>query len=169
MVVGPPLERCAMIALTSVLVPTDFSDASEVALLYAKAFAHAFGASLHVLHVVQEPFSQPWAVEAHGFALATMQEDWMREAKARMQAILTPEERSTHNAQLLTVLGHPVVEILEYASSHTIDLIVMGTHGRGPLGHMLMGSVAERVVRKAPCPVLTVRHREREFVVPDYP
>jgi nucleotide-binding universal stress UspA family protein len=158
-----------MIALKSVLVPTDFSDASEAALLYAKAFARAFGASLHVLHVVQEPFSQPWAVEAHGFALATMQEDWMREAKGRVQTILTPDERSTYKAQLMTVLGHPVVEILEYAGSNAIDLIVMGTHGRGPLGHMLMGSVAERIVRKAPCPVLTVRHLARDFVVPDYP
>jgi nucleotide-binding universal stress UspA family protein len=168
MVVAPP-DEWTMIALTSVLVPTDFSDASDVAVLYGKAFARAFGASLHVLHVVQEPFAQPWAVEAHGFALATMQEDWMREAKIRVEAILTSEDRSTHKAQLLTVLGHPVVEILEYASAHAIDLIVMGTHGRGPLGHMLMGSVAERVVRKAPCPVLTVRHREREFVVPDEP
>jgi nucleotide-binding universal stress UspA family protein len=158
-----------MIALTSVLVPTDFSDASETALLYAKAFARAFGASLHVLHVVQEPFSQPWAVEAHGFALATMQEDWMREAKARIQTILAPDEPGTYRAELVTVLGHPVVEILDYAASHAIDLIVMGTHGRGPLGHMLMGSVAERIVRKAPCPVLTVRHSAREFVVPDHP
>jgi len=158
-----------MIALKSVLVPTDFSDASEAALLYGKAFVRAFGASMHVLHVVQEPFAQPWAVEAHGFALATMQEDWMREAKGRVQAILTPEERSTYKAQLLTVLGHPVVEILEYPRTQAIDLIVMGTHGRGPLGHMLMGSVAERVVRKAPCPVLTVRHVEREFVLPDHP
>ena len=65
------------------------------------------------------------------------------------------------------MLGHPVVEILKYAAAQPIDLIVIGTHGRGPLGHMLMGSVAERVVRKAPCPVLTVRHPEREFVVPD--
>jgi nucleotide-binding universal stress UspA family protein len=67
----------------------------------------------------------------------------------------------------VTVLGHPVVEILKYAETHPIDLIVIGTHGRGPLGHMVMGSTAERVVRKAPCPVLTVRHPEREFVVGD--
>jgi nucleotide-binding universal stress UspA family protein len=62
------------------------------------------------------------------------------------------------------VLGHPVSEILSYARDRQVDLIVMGTHGRGPLGHVVMGSVAERVVRRAPCPVLTVRPEEHEFV-----
>jgi nucleotide-binding universal stress UspA family protein len=156
-----------MIALKNVLVPTDFSEPSGVALRYGKALADAFDASLHVLHVVQEPFAQPWAVEAYGFSLATLQEDWMREAKARIEQTLSADERTKYNARLLTALGHPVVEVLKYANEHPIDLIVLGTHGRGPLGHVLMGSVAERVVRKAPCPVLTVRHPERGFVSPE--
>lgn len=156
-----------MIALKTVLVPTDFSDTSEVALRYAKALAGAFDASLHVLHVVQEPFAQPWAVEAYGFSLAALQEQWMREATSRVETTLSPEERTRYRAESTTVLGHPVMEILRYATAHNIDLIVLGTHGRGPLGHMVMGSVAERIVRKAPCPVLTVRHPEREFVTPD--
>jgi nucleotide-binding universal stress UspA family protein len=151
-----------MIALNTVLVATDFSETSDVALRYGKAFAKAFGASLHVLHVVQEPFAQPWAVEAYGFSLATLQDEWVRDAKARIEKTLTDEERATYRAQLVTVLGHPVVEILKYAQEHQIDLIVLGTHGRGPLGHMVMGSVAERVVRKASCPVLTVRHPDRD-------
>jgi nucleotide-binding universal stress UspA family protein len=156
-----------MIALNTVLVPTDFSETSDVALRYGKALAGAFGASLHVLHVVQEPFAQPWAVEAYGFSLATLQEDWMREAKTRIEETVTADERTKYRAQLATVLGHPVVEILRYAGEHNVDLVVIGTHGRGPLGHMVMGSVAERVVRKSNCPVLTVHHPEREFVVPD--
>lgn len=156
-----------MIALKTVLVATDFSETSAVALRYAKAFAHAFGASLHVLHVVQEPFAQPWAVEAYGFSLATLQEDWVREAKTRIETTLTAEERASYRAELATRLGHPVVEILKYANEQRVDLVVIGTHGRGPLGHMVMGSVAERIVRKATCPVLTVHHPEREFVVPD--
>jgi nucleotide-binding universal stress UspA family protein len=154
-----------MIALQNVLVPTDFSETSAIALRYGKALAGAFDASLHVLHVVQEPFAQPWAVEAYGFSLATLQEEWLREAKTRMAQTLSDAERAKYRADLTTVLGHPVVEILKYAADHVVDLIVLGTHGRGPLGHMVMGSVAERVVRKAPCPVLTVRHPEREFVV----
>jgi nucleotide-binding universal stress UspA family protein len=157
----------SMIALKSVLVATDFSETSDAALRYGKALAEAFGASLHVLHVVQEPFAQPWAVEAYGFSLSTLQEEWMREAKIKIEHTLTAEERTKYNAALITVLGHPVVEILKYADDHAIDLIVIGTHGRGPLGHMVMGSVAERVVRKARCPVLTVHHNEREFVVPN--
>jgi nucleotide-binding universal stress UspA family protein len=156
-----------MIALKTVLVATDFSETSDVALRYGKALAQAFGASLHVVHVVQEPFAQPWAVEAYGFSLATLQEEWVREAKVRMEQTLTPDERTSFRAELVTLLGHPVVEILKYANERNMDLVVIGTHGRGPLGHMVMGSVAERVVRKATCPVLTVHHPEREFVVPD--
>lgn len=158
-----------MITLKIVLVPTDFSETSEVAVQYGKALAAAFDAALHVVHVVQEPFAQPWAVEAYGFSLATLQEEWLRDAKTRIEQILTAEERTRYKASLVTVIGHPVVEILKYAEQHPVDLIVIGTHGRGPLGHMVMGSVAERIVRKAPCPVLSVRHPEREFVVPDQP
>ena len=62
--------------------------------------------------------------------------------------------------------GPPFLEIVRYAQEANIDLIVLGTHGRGGLAHMLLGSVAEKVVRKAPCPVLTVRHPEHEFVAP---
>jgi nucleotide-binding universal stress UspA family protein len=64
-------------------------------------------------------------------------------------------------------VGGPYVEIVRYAKERDIDIIVMGTHGRGFMAHMLMGSVAEKVVRKAPCAVLTVRHPEHEFVIPD--
>jgi nucleotide-binding universal stress UspA family protein len=156
-----------MIVLKQVLVPTDFSDTSAVALRYGKALAEAFGAALHILHVVQEPFAQPWAVEAYGFSLATLQDEWLREAKTRMDAVLHPDDRVRYHATLTTLLGHPVVEILKYADDHQIDLIVLGVRGGGPLNKIMMGSVAERVVRKAPCPVLTVRHPEREFITPD--
>lgn len=153
-----------MIALKHVLVPTDFSETSDVALKYGKAFAAAFGATLHVVHVIEEPYGQPWAVEAYGFSLAALQDEWIKEAKGRMEKILSDEERASLKAVTTTVLGHPVMEILRYAKDNNIDLIVMGTHGRGPLGHVVMGSVAERLVRKSPCPVLTVRSEEREFV-----
>ena len=155
-----------MITLKTVLVPVDFSETSDAALRYGKALAQAFGASLHLLHVVQEPYSQPWAVEAYGFSLATLQEDWIKDARARLDQAVTADDRAALHARTTTLLGHPVTEILRYAADEKIDLIVMGTHGRGPLGHMIMGSVAERVVRRSPCPVLTVRHPEREFVDP---
>jgi nucleotide-binding universal stress UspA family protein len=156
-----------MIDLKKVLVPVDFSDSSDIALRYGRALAGAFGASLHIIHVVQEPYAQPWAVEAYGFSMATLQEDWIKEANAKLEGLLTVTDKSTLKATAITILGHPVSEILRFAADERIDLVVMGTHGRGPLGHMVMGSVAERVVRHAPCPVLTVHESEREFVIPD--
>jgi len=156
-----------MISLKKVLVPVDFSDTSDVALRYGKALAGAFGASLHVIHVVQEPYAQPWAVEAYGFSMATLQEDWIKEANTKLESVLTADDRRALKATATTILGHPVSEILRFATDERVELIVMGTHGRGPLGHMVMGSVAERVVRHAPCPVLTVHEAEREFVIPD--
>jgi nucleotide-binding universal stress UspA family protein len=153
-----------MIALKNVLVPTDFSETSDSALRYGKALASAFGATLHVVHIVEEPYGQPWAVEAYGFSLAALQDEWIKDAQSRLAEGLAAEEKATLHAVTTTVLGHPVMEILRYAKDNAIDLIVMGTHGRGPLGHVVLGSVAERVVRKAPCPVLTVRSPEREFV-----
>ena len=77
---------------------------------------------------------------------------------------LTDAERQKYSAEIVTLIGSPFLEIVSYAKAKDIDLIVMGTHGRGPIAHMLMGSVAEKVVRKAPCPVLTVRHPEHEFI-----
>jgi len=153
-----------MIALKHVLVPTDFSETSDRAIRYAKAFAKAFGATLHVIHVVEEPYGQPWAVEAYGFSLAALQDEWIKEAGTRMAKVQAETEQAAVTTVTATVLGHPVMEILRYAKDQNVDLIVMGTHGRGPLGHVVMGSVAERVVRKAPCPVLTVRAEEKEFV-----
>lgn len=153
-----------MIALTHVLVPTDFSEPSDRAVRYARAFAKAFGATLHIIHVVEEPYGQPWAVEAYGFSLAALQDEWIKEAGTRMAKVQADNDASGVTTVTSTVLGHPVMEILRYAKEQNIDLIVMGTHGRGPLGHVVMGSVAERVVRKAPCPVLTVRPDEKEFV-----
>ena len=153
-----------MIALKNVLVPTDFSETSDSALRYGKALAAAFGATLHVVHIVEEPYGQPWAVEAYGFSLAALQDEWIKDAQARLADGLTADEKAALHAVTTTVLGHPVMEILRYAKDNAIDLIVMGTHGRGPLGHVVLGSVAERVVRKAPCPVLTVGTPEREFV-----
>lgn len=151
-----------MIALEKILVPTDFSECSDAALKYARALREAFGASLHILHVVQDPYTQPWAAEAFPAPLADMLVHWQDQARNRMTGLLPEEERAA--ATLATCVGSPFYEIVRYANEQGMDLIVIGTHGRGPIGHMLLGSVAEKVVRKAPCPVLTVRHPQHEFV-----
>ena len=154
-----------MIELKRILLPTDFSESSQTAVRYAKAFAETFHASLHVLHVVEDPFLYYPASE-----ISVPPLDYRRQmeqsAREQLNQIMTDARRAGIDAQLALRVGSPFVEIIRYAKTESIDLILMGSLGLGPIGHMLMGSVAENVVRKAPCPVLTVRHPEHEFVLP---
>ncbi len=155
-----------MIKLQKVLLPTDFSEYSTAARMYACAFADQFGAELHLLHVVQD--LAPLVPEP-GAALAPPI-DYLRELELNAQAMLDRSLDANWAVGKMVVRvvrqGPPFLEIIRYAQETNIDLIVLGTHGRGGLAHMLLGSVAEKVVRKAPCPVLTVRHPEHEFVAP---
>jgi nucleotide-binding universal stress UspA family protein len=146
-----------VIAIKSILVPTDFSECSDQALAYGRAMAATFGATLHLLHVVQDPYTQPWAAEAFPAPLGDMLAQWQEQARARLEGLVPDNERA--GVTVAVQVGGPFQEIVAYAEAQHIDLIVIGTHGRGPLGHMLLGSVAEKVVRRAPCPVLTVRQK----------
>lgn len=151
------------IRLTKVLVPTDFSAPSATALAYAMALARRFGAALHVLHTVEEPLAQGW----NGFGLPVLPElrsEVLAEAQRQLEAAVPRLERDRQATELVTCVGDPCREILRFAKERAVDLIVMGTHGRGGMAHLLLGSVAEKVVREAPCPVLTVRHPERDFL-----
>jgi nucleotide-binding universal stress UspA family protein len=160
-------EGTVMIALKNILVPTDFSDTSANAVRYAKAFAETFQASLHLLHVVEELLVYAWTPPEGSIPLAAdIRADLEVRTREQLHKLLTDAERERFHAHFLALTGSPFVEIVRYAKEQDIDLIIMGTHGRGPIAHMLMGSVAEKVVRKAPCPVLTVRHPEHEFVMP---
>ena len=152
-----------MIALKTILVPTDFSECSDAAVRYGRALAEAFGASLHLLHVVQDPYKQAWAAEGFAAPVTDMITQWESQARKRLEE--TAASCAPLDATVATRIGSPFYDIASYASEMNVDLIVIGTHGRGPLGHMLLGSVAERIVRRAPCPVLTVRHPQHEFVV----
>lgn len=155
-----------MLTLKTVLVPTDFSDASESALRYGKAMAEKFGASLHVVHVMEDLLAHAWAAEVYVSSMPQLRDEIEKESRQRLGALLTDGERKTLRAETALLAGNPFLEIIRYAKAHNIDLIVMGTHGRGPIAHMLLGSVAEKVVRKSPCPVLTVREAQHEFVMP---
>lgn len=160
-------EGWDMIKIANVLVATDFGPASDSALNYGREFARTFGAKLHVLHVVENPMM--WTgPEVVGVDFARVQADLEAGAQKAFERVVTAEDRSQLGATTLTRTGHsPAFEIVGYAKHAGIDVIIMGTHGRGLMGHLLMGSVAEKVVRIAPCPVLTVRHPEHEFVLPD--
>jgi nucleotide-binding universal stress UspA family protein len=155
-----------MLTLKTVLVPTDFSDASESALRYGKAMARAFGASLHVVHVMEDLLAHAWAAEVYVATMPQLRDEIEKESRQRLGTLLTDGERTELRAETALLAGNPFLEIVRYAKAHNIDLIVMGTHGRGPIAHMLLGSVAEKVVRKSPCPVLTVREAQHEFVMP---
>lgn len=145
-----------MLTVKRILVPTDFSDCSDAALQYGRGMAETFGSTLHLLHVVQDPYTQPWAAEAFPAPLGDMLTQWQEQARARLRELLPQAERGA--AMIAVEVGSPFQEIVRYADAQRIDLIVIGTHGRGLIGHVLLGSVAEKVVRRAPCPVLTVRH-----------
>ncbi len=155
-----------MPSIKTILVPTDFSEASESAFLYAKTVAEAFGASLHLVHVMEDLLAHAWTAEVYVASMPQLREEIEKEAQARLGSMLSVEERLRFKAVTALVAGNPFIEIIRYAKAHDIDLIVIGTHGRGPIAHMLLGSVAEKVVRKSPCPVLTVREGQHEFVMP---
>lgn len=149
-----------MLAITNVLVATDFSDASDAALAFGKGIADAFSSSIHLIHVLEDLSANAWTTEVYVAAMPGVHEELERQARERLGQALTADEQARYRARAVLRVGSPFVEIIKYARDEHIDLIVLGTHGRGAIAHMLLGSVAERVVRKSPCPVLTVRPQE---------
>jgi nucleotide-binding universal stress UspA family protein len=157
-----------MIALKKVLVATDFSEPSEAALAYGRELARNFGASLTVLHVVDNILARAYGSDGIVMADSELQGEIQGAAQQQVDALLFDDDRHTLRAIGVTVTSNaPAPAIVTYAREAGTDLLVLGTHGRGAVAHLLMGSVAERVVRTAPCPVLTVRHPGHEFVLPD--
>jgi universal stress protein A len=155
-----------MIDLHRILVPTDFSKHSQNALIYAAAFAGKFHASLHLLHVVQDlALFIPDMVTVAPPVAPTVQQLTAAVQDAFDRLI---DENNLKGLEIQKEVreGTPFYEIVSCAKELDVDLIVMGTHGHSGLAHVLLGSVTEKVVRKAPCPVLTVRHPEHEFVHP---
>lgn len=142
-----------MIDLKHILVAVDFEETSDAAVAYARSLAKKFDAQLHLLHVMENPFLRP---------MANNPRDVEAGISRRLADRLSEEAR--HEVRAVSALrksDSPADEIVKYASEQAIDLIVIGTHGRSGVAHLLMGSVAENVVRSAPCPVLIVRHGER--------
>ena len=159
-----------MIAIKNVLVATDFGPVSETALAYGRALARTFGGKLHVLHVVEDlTLRFAYADTAiGGLPPEELQAEIVRAAKNRIEAYVSESDRRELNAvPVLRVGNHTANAIAEYAKEAAIDLVVVGTTGRGAIDRALMGSVADKVIRRAPCPVLAVHHPEREFVIPD--
>ena len=146
-----------MRTITTILVPTDFSDSSGEALNYARGVAAALGASLRLFHVVEHPFVYGMYGELSTGLPPGYLDSLDKAAQARLEAQLTPEEKDRFDAEFITRIGTPSREILDYVATHPeVGLIIMATAGRGGVARFVIGSVADRIVRGAPCPVMTV-------------
>jgi nucleotide-binding universal stress UspA family protein len=139
-----------MLPIRTIIHPTDFSDRSNYAFRLACSLARDHGSKLLVVHVLPPP------AVAYGEVITGLSDAMYREqAKQQLEKLMPTDPKVTIEHQLLD--GDPAAEVIELARQTHADLIVMGTHGRGGLGRLLMGSVAEQIVRKAPCAVLSVK------------
>jgi len=142
-----------------VLVPTDFSEAGRHALALATSLARDGGGSLVIIHVEEPPMAY-----GGGELYSGVQEPDREELRKALAAVVPPDPSVPCVHKLL--VGDPAEAIVQVADSDGVDLIVMGTHGRTGLSRLLMGSVAEAVVRRARCPVLTVKQPAASVVAP---
>ena len=153
-----------MIKLQRILVATDFSAHGKVAMRYAAALAEQFGAEVIAVHIVEQSgVLPPLPTGERTFSEPTIA---LQVSRARDEAEKLLGELGAANSRVLVECGRPFVEIVRLARNEDADLVVVGTHGHGAVAHMLLGSVAERVIRKSPCPVLVVREGEHDFVPP---
>jgi nucleotide-binding universal stress UspA family protein len=147
-----------MLQIHTILHPTDYSDLSGPAFELACSLARDYAAELLICHVAPAP-----TAVVNGMVIETPVAE-LAKMTAQLEQVKPEDPRIRVSHKLLR--GDPASEILRLAEKIKPDLIVMGTHGRGPIAHMLLGSVAEKTIRKAPCPVLTVRHPQHEFLKP---
>jgi len=155
-----------MVKLQNILCPTDFSDLSVGALKYAALLAEKFKASLHVLHVVDQAYQYWMAMGPESIPVGPTVEEMIGTAKKQMEEFIAQHVPKSLKATTEIISGRPVLEIIRVAKERNSDLIVIGTHGRGALKQILLGSVADKVIHKAPCPVLSVREPGYEFAEP---
>ncbi len=149
----------------TILVPLDLSPRASKALHYARAFAAQFGSKLRLLHVT-EPLAYPTDLGYAPVVSGELENELQEGSRERLQVIVDDLRQSGLSVEGALRVGRPHTEIAATAAELGADLLVLTTHGFTGLKHVLLGSVAERVVRHAPCPVLVVRDQEREFVTP---
>jgi nucleotide-binding universal stress UspA family protein len=157
------MEETAMNLIERILLPTDFSEYSSHAVPYACALADEYQAELHVLHVLEMIPTAPY----FGMGLTTpgFQEESETRARTLLEQVLPSDWPARENAVKVLKHGSPFVETIRYVKESRIHLMVITTHGRTGLAHTLLGSQAEKLVRKSPCPVLTVRPSGHQFVM----
>ena len=149
-----------MFQIRSILAPTDFSEHANIALKYAASLAEKFGACLHLLHVLPDVVPAGPDLMLAPALPPEYYEATEKESSEALLKVLDPAWGRPAQVQTAVVWGGAVDRVVEYATEKKIDLIVVATHGRTGLSHALLGSLAESIIRQAPCPVLTVRDRD---------
>ncbi|MEJ2194975.1 MAG: universal stress protein [Ignavibacteriaceae bacterium] len=152
--------------INKVLVPIDFSDYSKIALKYAVDFAQKFNAEMFLVYVV-EPVIYPPDFSMGQIAIPSVNTEWDIKAKEELDNLADSEIPDGVKVKTTIKTGKPFLEIIETASEEDVDLIIIATHGHSGMEHILFGSTAEKVVRKAPCPVLTLREPIKGFSFKD--
>ena len=155
-----------MIKIEKILFPTDFSEHSRHAFSYAMSFAKEYGARLYMLHIVEDV---QYLANAYMFDVPIMPSfaDMEQSRLKEMQEFIDREAAdSSISIEKMIKHGRPFIEIIQTARDENIDLIVIATHGRSGLEYVFFGSTAEKVVRKAPCPVLSIRMPGHGFIMP---
>jgi nucleotide-binding universal stress UspA family protein len=152
-----------VIEIKKILTPTDFSEYSQFALRYAVALAESFKAKLYVMHVCEHSVTGA-GTEAYHFSIPEFLADLEKNEKDTLSRIVQEIQARGVDAEPVFVTGRAYVDIVEKAKELEVDLITLATHGRKGFSHFVFGSTAEKVVRLAPCPVLTVKHPEHDFV-----
>lgn len=156
-----------MAEINKILMATDFSENSKWALTYAISIARKYGAQLTILHIIQPPnYPLGMYAEISFDAMDKFNRNISEVTEKEMKNLCAKELGDFKDYDTLILSGTPFLEILRVAKEKDVDLIVVGTHGRTGLDHVLFGSTAEKVVRKAPCPVLSVRLPGKEFKMP---
>lgn len=147
-----------------ILLPTDFSEAGMPAVACACEMARRFDAELHCMHVVDDSYQYWSAMGPEPVIVGPVPQELIDASRVRLQRFCAEHLQHVPRPVISFVtLGSPFVEILGYAREHAIELIVLGTHGRGVIAHALLGSTTEKVIRKAPCAVLTIRAASHQF------
>jgi len=152
-----------VIEIKKVLVPTDFSDSARHAFGYGVSFAREYKADLVLLHVV-ENLTVGYASDLFPVPMAEVFQEISSYARVELKKLAEEAQQKGASVTELVVQGKPSAEIVRYAAENEVDIIVLGTHGKGVLDQALFGSTTERVVRRAPCPVLTVPMKGHEFL-----
>ena len=155
-----------MIRMHKIIHPSDFSEHSKHALNYAISFAEEFKAKLIVLHVIEEVAKAMYFDIIHTPPLVEIMVDIEAQANQALRDLVPQEHLDKLEVEYVVRKGVPLLEVVRFASEIKADMIVCGTHGHTGLKHVLFGSVAERIVHKAPCPVLSVRHPDHKFEMP---